>query len=341
MREFFGKTKDGVVVDQYSLQNKGGMIVKFLNFGCRLTSILLPYGAGHADVLLGYDTVEGYEKDYSNQGAVVGRYANRIKNAVFSLNGNEYRLMKNDGENYLHGSLQNHVFTAKESSENSVVLSTLSPAGEDGFPGTLEIVLTFTLDDDNRFTMEYFAKTDADTYVNLTSHPYFDLSAGDDENIENQGLWLNSRRFLEAGKDLVPTGRLVDVDGGPFDFSRKKNIGRDIASNDEQIKRAGGYDHSFLVGEGRSEKLALIAEASDKLEKRKLKIFTTQPAVHFYTGNVLNGSTTGKGRVISRRSGFCLETQHYPDSPNHPEFPNTLLRPGEEYSETTALQFEY
>jgi aldose 1-epimerase len=339
-RERCGTTRDGREVEQFILQNKNGVVVKCISYGCRLTGILLPVGAGRADILLGYDSLAEYEADDASQGAFVGRYANRIKNAEFTLSGRKYRLLKNDGANYLHGSLSGHVFAAKVAGENSVLFSDVSPAGEDGFPGELKTSVLYSLDDSNRFTMDIRAVTDADTHVNFVNHSYFDLSAGADETVENHVLRLDSRRILEISEDLCPTGRVLETPGTAFDFTAGKKIGRDIEADDVQLKLARGYDHCFLLDHARKE-LSMIAEATDPTGSVTLKALTTQPAVQLYTGNFLTGKDRGKGRVFNRRSGFCLETQHYPDSPNHPEFPSTLLRPGEEFHETTALEFHF
>lgn len=337
--KFYGRTKQGDDVLQFSLENKNGLVVRCLNYGCRLTHLLLPFASGYEDILLGYDSLDEYEADSFFLGALVGRYANRIRGASFDLSGKKYALQKNDGENYLHGNFHRRVFEAEVAGESGVLFSYASPAGEDGFPGRLDVRVIYSLDDENRLTVDCRAATDADTHVNLTTHPYFDLSAGKDDTIEGQVLQLNARRFVEIDADLCPTGRLIETEGGPFDFSRPKPIGRDIESNDVQLKRADGYDHCFAVAGDGTEGLALAAEASDAAGKRRLSVFTTQPGVQFYTGNFLSGK--GKGRIFNRRSGFCLETQHYPDSPNHPGFPSTLLSPGEEYHEKTVLQFSF
>jgi aldose 1-epimerase len=340
-REFYGKTKKGETVDIFTLQNKNGMAVKFINYGCRITNILLPSENRTIDALLGCDDISGYERDISYQGALLGRYANRIKGASFSLAGKRYPIMKNDGANYLHGSMHTHVFEVSEDGENGVVLSSVSPDGEDGFPGEVKLKVSLALDDDDRFTIGYWAVTNADTHINISHHPYFDLSGGTERTIENHSIRLNSHSFLEAGEDFVPTGRVIDATGGAFDFTKEKAVSRDIDSDDPQLKITGGYDHSYVI-DGYSEgESRLAAEVFSPGGKLKMSLYTTQPAVHLYTGNVLSGSLTGKGRSLSRRAGLCLETQHYPDSPNQPAFPSTLLRAGEEYRETTILKFEF
>lgn len=338
-RVFYGRTSGGEDVCQFTLENKNGLIVQFLNYGCRLTGILLPSARRPVNILLGRDSLEEYEADPFYLGALIGRYANRIKGAAFVLSGKKYLLSKTDGDNYLHGSFHKRFFKPEIEEENAVRLSYVSRAGEDGFPGELRVCARYSLDDENRFTMEYRALTDADTHVNLTAHPYFNLSGGADETIGGHILRLRARHFLEIGADLCPTGRFLESAGGPFDFSRPKAIGRDIGSGGEQLARASGYDHCFVLEHGGSDGLFPAAEASDASGARKLLLFTTQPGIQFYTGNFLSGRAMGKR--LPRRSGFCLEPQHYPDSPNRPEFPSTLLRAGEEYHEKTVLQFVF
>ncbi|MDR1136736.1 MAG: galactose mutarotase [Synergistaceae bacterium] len=340
-RKYFGATADGRDIYQLELRNRNGVIVKCVNFGCRLTNILLPSVSGHSDIILGFDDLTGYEADNSSQGAFIGRYANRIKDAEVSVAGHRYALMKNDGNNYLHGKLQNHAFSVEKELENSVTFKAVSPAGEEGFPGELKITVKYFLDDDDKFTMEYFAGTDADTYINLTNHAYFDLSDGMDETIENHLLRIESGAILETGEDLIPTGRVIETAGTPFDFTRQKTIGRDISADDINLKTGRGYDHCFLLEPREDSEPALAAEACAPGGERSIRIFTTQPAIQLYTGNFLDGTLSGKGRVFNRRAAFCLETQHYPDSPHHPEFPTTLLKPGEEFHETTVLQFGF
>jgi aldose 1-epimerase len=340
-RKSFGKTREGTEVDQFELQNRNGVIVQCINYGCRITNILLPSASGLADIILGYDDLSGYEFDNSSQGALIGRCANRIKGAEFSIGGKNYSIMKNDGKNYLHGNLQTHIYAAENVTDSSITLKTVSPDGEEGFPGELKVAVVYTLDDDNRFTMEYFAQTDRETHVNLTNHSYFDLSLGSDATIENHILRIESDRFLQIAEDLIPTGHILETAGTPFDFMMQKKIGRDIEADDVDIKYGRGYDHCFILKDGGKGELVLAAEACAPDGDRSMRIFTTQPAIQLDTGNFLDGTLAGKGREFTRRSGFCLQTQHYPDSPHNPEFPSTLLKPGEEFHETTVLQFGF
>jgi aldose 1-epimerase len=340
-RRYFGTTADGRSVDQFEIRNRNGLIVKCISYGCRVTNILLPSASGHCDIVLGFDDLSGYEADKTDQGAFIGRYANRIKDAAITVGGRKYNLLKNDGNNYLHGSLEKRVFNVERESDKSVTFKTISQDGEDGFPGELKIKVKYSLDDDDRFTMEYFAETNADTYINLTNHTYFDLEEGIDETIENHLLRIESDAFLATTEDLIPTGAIIDVTGTPLDFRHQKTIGRDISSDDINLKYGRGYDHSFLIKQNKPGELTLAAEACSPGGEHSMRVFTTQPAMHFYTGNFLNGTVEGKGRAHNRRAAFCLETQHYPDSPNHPEFPTTLLKPGDEFHETTVLEFGF
>jgi aldose 1-epimerase len=340
-RKHFGSTTEGRGVDQFELRNRNGVIVKCISYGCRVTNILLPSASGHSDIILGFEDLAGYEADQTNQGAFIGRYANRIKDAVAAIGGRDYYLLKNDGSNYLHGNLKKRVFAVENDSENSVTFKTISHDGEEGFPGELKITVKYSLGDDDRLTIDYFAETDAATFINLTNHTYFDLAEGMEETIENHLLRIESDAFLETTEDLLPTGKIIDVTGTPFDFRHQKTIGRDISNDDINLKRGRGYDHCFILNQVKPGELSLAAEACSPGGKHSMRVFTTQPAIQLYTGNFLDGTLKGKGRVFNRRAAFCLETQHYPDSPHHPEFPSALLKPGEEFHETTALDFGF
>jgi len=324
---------------QFVLENRNGMVVRCINYGCRLTDVFLPSGSRRAGVVLGLGALEEYEADSFYLGALVGRYANRVRGASFVLSGRRYKLTQNDGDNYLHGSFHRRVFDVERSDDNAVTFSLVSNDGEDGFPGELRVRAKYELDGDNCLRMDYWAQSDAATHVNLTQHPYFDLSGGNEETVEGQLLRLYAGRYLEIGEDFCPTGRALEAAGGPFDFSVLKPIGRDIDEDCEQLKRASGYDHCFVLDRAEPGALKLAAEACDAERSRRVFVYTTQPGVQFYSGNFLGG--TGRGRRFARRGGFCLETQRFPNSPNMPEFPSTLLRPGEIYHETTILKFEF
>ena len=339
-RTHFGVTADGIDVDMIELRNENGLIVKCISYGCRITNILLPSPQGPADIILGFDELSEYEADKTWQGSFVGRYANRIKGAAFNIGGKDYTLMKNEGDNYLHGTLEKRVFTVEEADEKSVKFKTISKDGEEGFPGELDVTVIYSLSDDNRLTMEYFAGTSADTHLNFTNHSYFDLSCGRDETIEKHLLQIESDSLLETTDDYIPTVEMK-VEGTPFDFRSKKPIGRDINADDKNLKIMGGYDHNYNLKQDKPGELIFAAEATSPDGERSIKVFTTQPAIQFYTGNFLDGLRSGKGRTFNKRAAFTLETQNYPDAPNRPDFPSSLLKPGEEYHRTTVLQFSF
>jgi aldose 1-epimerase len=336
----YGTTTEGRDVEQYTLMNKAGLTVRCINYGCRLTHILVPGKDGPVDVLLGFDALADYERDGTFQGTFVGRYANRIAGAAFALGSRRYELLKNDGNNYLHGSWHRRVFGAEVLSENSLLFTYTSPDGEDGFPGEVRARVQYTLTEENTLEMDYRAVSDAETYVNFTNHSYFNLSGAGSGSVYEHLLRINSREILEAGGELCPTGRVLNVADGPFDFTSEKPIGRDIAVQDPQLIAGGGYDHCYLLAQKEGDALLLAAELGDPTNTRGLRVYTTQPSVQLYTGNFLVDGTMGKnGRSFGYRGGVCLETQHYPDTPSHPEFPSALLKPGEEHHEKTALQF--
>ena len=339
-RTHFGVTADGLDVDMIELRNKNGVVVKCISYGCRITNILLPSPQGSADIVLGFDKLSEYEADATWQGAFVGRYANRIAGAAFTLGGKDYALMKNEGGNYLHGSLEKRVFAVEEADDMSVKFKTVSKDGEEGFPGELEITVIYSLDDDNRLTIEHFAKTSADTHINFTNHSYFDLSCGRDGTIEKHIMRIESDSILETTDDYIPTV-VLSVEGTPFDFRTKKSIGRDIGADEKNLKIMGGYDHNYNLRQGGKGELIFAAEVTSQEGERGIKVFTTLPAIQFYTSNHLDGTKSGKGRTFIKRAAFTLETQDYPDAPNRPDFPSTLLRRGEEYHNTTVFEFSF
>ncbi|MDL2325221.1 galactose mutarotase [Ruminococcaceae bacterium OttesenSCG-928-A16] len=335
----YGRTQNGEQVYQFTLTNKNGVEVRCINYGCRLTHFFAPAPGGEiADILLGYDNLAGYEADTASHGAFIGRYANRIKGAAFTIEGKTYNLLKNNGGNYLHGSLRNRVFSAEIIGENSVSFTYLSPDGEDGFPGELRVTVIYTLTDQNELMMDYRAFSSAATHVNFTNHSYFNLAGEGTPSMENQLLWLNSKTFLEEDSELCPTGNIIEVAGGALDFTQEKPIGRDIEADDPQIKGAGGYDHAFILNKDTPRELVLAAIARHPETGRSLRVYTTQPSMQFYTGNFLTGQPGKNGHTYPRRSAFCLETQHYPSSPGHPHFPSTLLLKGEKIHEITVYQ---
>ncbi len=337
----FGETADGRAVTCWTMQNDAGMTVRALDYGCTLQSVLVPDRDGKpVDVILGYDDIAGYEAGSCWLGAFVGRYANRIKNAAFTLNGKDYSLSRNDGENHLHGVFDRRVFSA--TAENgALVLRYTSPDGEEGYPGTLEVTVTYTLTEDNALILDYRAVTDADTVVNLTNHSYYNLDGPTGGTVLAQTVRLAASRFTEAGPDTTPTGRILDVGGTALDFRREKAIGRDIASGEDQLRLCSGYDHNFIL-DREQPGFAFGGAAHSEKTGIEMTFSTTQPAVQFYAGNFLAGDAAacGKGGVrYPKHGGFCLETQHYPCSPNFPDFPSAVLRPGEEYREITEYRF--
>lgn len=343
-RRLFGKMPSGEEIDLYTLTNSKGLEAGIITYGARLASLKTPDRAGHlADIVLGFDTLDGFVKDNPYFGAIVGRYGNRIARGKFTLVGKEYLLAINNGPNSLHGGLKGFdkvVWKARDVSTAGapgVELTYLSPDGEEGYPGDLMAKVTYALTDNNELRIELSATTNKATVVNLTNHAYFNLSGEPD--ILNHVLVLDANRFTPVDAGLIPTGELKSVDGTPFDFRKPAAIGARIGQDDPQLKIGGGYDHNFVLNHAEGE-LGLAARVSDPKSGRVLEIQTTEPGVQFYSGNFLDGTLHGKGgAVYGKRSGFCLETQHYPDSPNKPAFPSTTLKPGDRYSSTTVWRF--
>jgi aldose 1-epimerase len=343
-REPFGETPAGEAVDLFVITNDRGMIVKITNFGGIITSISVPDRAGKlSDVVLGHDTLEGYLHRSRYFGALIGRYANRISRGRFSLNGTTYSLAQNNGPNHLHGGLRGFdklVWKASEingSQRAGLELSYLSRDGEEGYPGNLKIRVTYRLTEENELWIDYFATTDKETVLNLTNHSYFNLAGGG--TVLDHELLINADAFTPVDTGLIPTGEIRGIDGTPMDFTRPTQIGARINDDYEQIRIAGGYDHNFVLNE-ESGSLIKAASLSEPTTARRLEVFTTQPGMQFYSGNFLDGSIVGKqGRSYEKYSGCCLETQHFPDSPNQPSFPSTILKPGEDYQQTTIFKF--
>jgi len=346
-KKSFGKTPDGQPVDLYVLTNKSGAEVSITNFGGAVVSLKVPDRNGKlADVVLGYDTADGYVKDKSYFGALVGRYGNRIAHAQFSLDGKTYTLAKNNGENSLHGGLKGFnkaLWKAKILSKKdgqSLELSYLSKDGEEGFPGNLKVRVIYTWTDANALIIEDSATTDKKTVVNLTSHSYFNLAGQGSGDILGHQLMIQADKFTPVDPSLIATGELRDVAGTPFDFRKPTAIGARIDQDDEQLKLGGGYDHNFVVRRSADAGESLAARVVEPTSGRVLEVWTTEPGVQFYTGNFLDGKTAGKGGVTyPRRNAFCLETQHFPDSPNQPKFPSVVLAPGARYHTITTYKF--
>ena len=338
----FGTTPDGKSVTLYTLQNTGGMQAKIMTYGACVVSLTAPDRDGNmADVVLGFDTLEEYVKSNPYFGVVVGRYGNRIAKGKFSLDGVEYTLATNNGPNHLHGG--NKGFDkvvwdgAIVNDGKSLQLSYTSPNGEEGYPGTLKAQVTYTLTDDNALRIDYHAVTDKKTVVNLTNHSYFNLRGSG--TILDHVLRINADAITPVDTTLIPTGELFPVEGTPFDFRTPKPIGQDINADDEQIKFGGGYDHNFVLNKD-GEQPTLAATVYEPETGREMDVYTDEPGVQFYTANFLDGTLTGKnGKIAEYRSGLCLETQHFPDSPNQPSFPSTVLEPGQVYQTTTIYKF--
>jgi aldose 1-epimerase len=343
----FGKTKEGDAIHRYVLHNEKGVEAIVINYGATLVSLKIPDRNGKtADVVLGYDNLEGYEQDKSFFGATIGRYGNRIAKGEFTLDGSAFHLPKNDGPNSLHGGskgFNKRIWTAADRSRADaevLELTYTSQDGEEGYPGTLKVKVTYTLPArSNELRIDYSATTDKDTFVNLTNHSYFNLSGVVNQEIVNHQLLLHAEKFTPVDATLIPTGELRAVAGTPFDFTKATPIGARINQDDEQLKFGKGYDHNWVLKRG-GNVLQLAAEVFEPASGRVLEVLTTEPGVQFYSGNFLDGTVHGKGgQLYGHRTGFCLETQHFPDSPNHPNFPSTELKPGQAYRSTTVFRF--
>jgi len=343
-RDKFGSPINGKQVEKFTLTNTKGMQVVLTNYGATLVSLRAPDRKGKfADVVLGYDNVEGYANGTAFLGAIVGRYGNRIAKGKFSLEGKQYTLAINNPPNHLHGGphgFSTVVWTPQVLPGNTGVIFTyLSKDGEEDYPGNLSVEVTYTLTDQNELRIDYSATTDKETVINLTNHAYFNLAGEGSGNILKHELKLNASRFTPIDPTSIPLGELRAVAGTPFDFTRSTAIGARIDAKDEQLKNGIGYDHNFVLdrkGPGMIE----AAEVYEATSGRVLTVLTKEPGVQFYSGNFLNDKTKGKGgKTYGYRSGFCLETQHFPDSPNQPKFPSTVLKPGQKYQTTTIYKF--
>lgn len=341
----FGTTAEGVAVDVYTLTNTSGAKVKIITYGARVVSIEVRDRDGKlGDVSLGYDDLQGYEKDSSYLGPVVGRYGNRIAKGRFTLDGQTYVLAQNNNGNHLHGGLRGFdkvVWTGKGSVVAGAArlrLTYLSKDQEEGYPGNLSVTVTYTWTNRHELKMDYSAQTDKATVLNLTNHAYFNLAGAGVGDILNHEMRINALRFTPTDETSIPSGELRGVKGTPLDFTTATPIGARIEANYEQIVSGAGYDHNFVLNKPVG-KLGLAAEVYESTSGRVLRVYTTEPGVQFYSGNFLSGAIGKQGLAYPRRSGFCLETEHFPDSPNKPKFPSTLLRPGGRYTQTTIYQF--
>ena len=342
-KQSFGKTEDGQPVDLYILTNKNGMQAAITNYGGTVVSLKVADRNGKfEDVVLGYDNLDGYATGKAYIGATVGRYANRIAHATFTLDGITYTLAKNDGDNHLHGGFNKRVWTAKDVSSGAgqaLELTYLSKDGEEGFPGNLPVKVVYTLTDQNELKIDYSATTDKDTVLNLTNHAYFDLAGQGNGDILQQQIMIKADRFTPIDATSIPTGELRSVRGTPFDFTNSTAIGARIDQDDQQLKLGRGYDHNFVLNGDTMRALFLAAQAYDPHSGRVLEVFTTEPGIQLYTGNFLDGIHGKDGKVYNRRYAFCLETQHFADSPNRPNFPSTELKPGQHFQSTTVYKF--
>jgi aldose 1-epimerase len=342
--EPFGETAEGTPIERYRLTNANGLQADIITYGGILTALRVPDRNGAlGDIVLGFDTLAPYLGEHPFFGALVGRFCNRIAGAQFTLNGTTYQLAHNDGVNHLHGGPQGFhraIWRASERPSDegpSLELRYLSRDGEEGYPGNLSVTVIYTLTDQNALRIDYTATTDRDTVVNLTHHAYFNLAGSAD--ILGHEIQLDATHFLPIDETLIPIGELRPVQDTPMDFTTSTAIGDRIASDDEQVRQGQGYDHTWVIDKPAGV-LGHAARVYAPDSGRVLDVATSAPGVQFYSGNMLDGSLAGKGGAIyTRNSGLCLETQHFPDSPNQPQFPSTVLHPGETYRQTTIFQF--
>jgi aldose 1-epimerase len=343
-KENFGHAIDGKQIFIYTLKNSKEMEVKITNYGGIVVALSVPDRKGKfEDIVLGFEKLEDYTNEHPYFGALIGRYGNRVQNGKFSLNGTEYILAKNDKENSLHGGLKGFdkvVWdTETKKGENSLTLSYLSKDGEEGYPGNLSVKVIYTLTDSNELKIEYTATTDKPTVLNLTHHSYFNLAGAGNSDVLSHELMLNADKFTPVDSGLIPTGEMKSVQGTPMDFTKPTQIGARINQNDEQLKLGKGYDHNWILNKTGNE-LSLAAKVYEPTSGRVMEVYTTEPGIQFYSGNFLDGSNIGKNKKrYNHRYGFCLETQHFPDSPNKPNFPTTVLNPGDTYKQTTIYKF--
>ena len=335
------RTPDGQVITRYILQNDAGMTAVILDYGCTVQQLIVPDHSGApTDVALGYDDLSAYERGSCFYGACVGRCANRIKDASFSLNGRLHRLAQNEGKNHLHGVFSRRVFSGRIE-DDALILSRYCPSDEEGYPGNLTLTVRYRLTPDNALSIEYAASADEDTIINLTNHTYFNLNGQDGSDVLGHTLRISADRFTEIDGEKLPTGRILSVEGTPLDFRCEKKIGEDIFRDDPQLAFVRGYDHNLILNGAESE-LKEFAHAVGDRSGIHLTAYTTEPAVQLYTGNFIDVDPVPRGKngiCYPMRGGFCLEAQHYPDSPHHPHFPSIVLRRGETYRQTTVYRF--
>ncbi len=347
-KQRYGVLADGVAVDEYTLRNANGVEIKIITYGGIITSVSVPDRYGRmSNIALGFDNLRDYETRNPFFGAITGRYANRIANSKFTLDGVEYTLPANTPPHHLHGGMKGFdkvVWAARElAGQEGVELSYRSADGEEGYPGNLDVTVTYTLDNENRFQIAYAATTDKPTIVNLTNHSYFNLAGEGMGDIHGHIMMINADTFTLGDANLIPTGEFADVAGTPFDFRTPKVIAAGQRANHPQIAAGRGYDHNWVLNRPSADDHSLIiaARVYEPESGRVMEVWTTEPGIQFYAGNFLTGAHYGpSGRAYRQGDGLALETQHYPDSPNHANFPSTVLRPGETYETTTVFKFD-
>lgn len=342
----YGKTDKGVQIDQYTLKNQKGMEVSIITYGGIITSLKVPNKAGKSEeVVIGFNSLEQYQKDNPYFGALIGRFGNRIAKGKFTLDGKEYKLAINNEPNALHGGPEGFhrvVWTAEEAKGGDVAtlkLKYVAKDMEEGYPGNLTVYVTYTLNKDNALDVLYEATTDKKTVVNLTQHSYFNLSSDFSKPILDHEIMIDADKLVPVDATLIPTGKLTDVTNTPFDFRKPKLVGKEINVNEDQLKKGLGYDHCWVLNnQGKGDRL--VASAYYPANGRLLEVYSDQPGIQFYSGNFLDGTLPMRnGGTYAHRTGFCLETQHYPDSPNQKDFPSTVLNPGETYKTKTTFKF--
>lgn len=339
----FGRLQDGREAKLYTMANSKGMTIEVTDFGATLVGAVVPDKNGrHDDVVLGYADVVDYTKYGGYLGGTIGRSGNRIGGAKFSINGQEYQLDKNDNGNNLHSGCNGYesiLWNAKIDEENcSVIFSHHSPDGEQGYPGNFDVTVTYTLTEDNAIKVSYWGKSDQDTIANLTNHSYFNLEGHDSGTILDHIVWIDADGITAVDEGLIPTGEIRPVEGTAFDFRQPKTIGRDIEMDDDQLEKAGGYDHNYVLNPG--EGIRKVAELTAPISGRKMEVFTDCVGVQFYAGNFMENTWIGKdGKAYAKRTGLCMETQFFPDAIHHENFPSPILKAGEEYKTATIYKF--
>ncbi|MFA6598022.1 MAG: aldose epimerase family protein [Ignavibacteriaceae bacterium] len=348
-KKIFGKLSDGQEVNVYTLKNANGMEAKIIDYGATVVSLTAPDKNGkYEDVVLGYDSLDGYVKDKAYFGSIVGRYGNRIGKGKFNLDGKEYQLSINNGENHLHGGTEGfnkkvwtviHTDVVEALGSASITLNYKSKDGEEGYPGTVELTVKYTLTKDNELSINYIATTDKKTILNPTHHSYFNLSGNMHKTILDHEVMIDADKFTPVDVGLITTGAFAEVAKTPMDFRVPKKVGKEVDADFEQLKLADGYDHNWALNKAPNQ-LLKFASVYEPVSGRLMEVSTDQPGVQFYSGNFLDGSVKGKNGVMyARRTGLCLETQLYPDSPNKPEWPSPILEPGKVYNQTTVYKF--